>query len=593
MKKITRSDGTLRMLLRMTWKLYRRQMILTLVVTLLGQTAEFLTGTYMLGFTVNALREQRPMSGIFSFLLLAALVTVAADAVRMLYMRRIKRVLDLRSSVRLGRMLHERALHTDLSAYESPEMYALYGRAISGGVGALSQTANALPNIIGTVYTAVLSIIFAVRIDPVILLFAIPPAVIGLTRTRALSREQHELDLRSSEISRREEYAGRVFCGREYAGELRMTSISNVILAQLRECEEQHEQLLHDGVLSLERKRFLRFLPNRISSLLCTLWLAARVMLRSAVSVGDFFIAVSAVSRLGSSAAATVQRLSDIYGCIFRFSDFKAYMEHVDPVDSKQGDAEAHGGDLELRGVRFRYDGADDDTLRGIDLTIRQGEHIAVVGQNGAGKTTLVKLLMRLYDPTAGELLLDGRPAADYRLDSYRASFGTVFQDHTPTAFSVAENVLCRPYSTADKQTVLSAVGRAGLGERIGALPDGIETPMTREFSADGLVLSGGELQRLAVAGIYVRDCRTVILDEPSAALDPVAERELYRSMYDACHGKTVIFISHRLASAVDADRIILMEHGRIAEQGSHAELMAAGGKYAEMFRAQAEAYNE
>ena len=593
MKKITRSDGTLRMLLRMTWKLYRRQMILTLVVTLLGQTAEFLTGTYMLGFTVNALREQRPMSGIFSFLLLAALVTVAADAVRMLYMRRIKRVLDLRSSVMLGRMLHERALHTDLSAYESPEMYALYGRAISGGVGALSQTANALPNIIGTVYTAVLSIIFAVRIDPVILLFAIPPAVIGLTRTRALSREQHELDLRSSEISRREEYAGRVFCGREYAGELRMTSISNVILAQLRECEEQHEQLLHDGVLSLERKRFLRFLPNRISSLLCTLWLAARVMLRSAVSVGDFFIAVSAVSRLGSSAAATVQRLSDIYGCIFRFSDFKAYMEHVDPVDSKQGDAEAHGGDLELRGVRFRYDGADDDTLRGIDLTIRQGEHIAVVGQNGAGKTTLVKLLMRLYDPTARELLLDGRPAADYRLDSYRALFGTVFQDHTPTAFSVAENVLCRPYSTADKQTVLSAVGRAGLGERIGALPDGIETPMTREFSADGLVLSGGELQRLAVAGIYVRDCRTVILDEPSAALDPLAERELYRSMYDACRGKTVIFISHRLASAVDADRIILMEHGRIAEQGSHAELMAAGGKYAEMFRAQAEAYNE
>ena len=124
-------------------------------------------------------------------------------------------------------------------------------------------------------------------------------------------------------------------------------------------------------------------------------------------------------------------------------------------------------------------------------------------------------------------------------------------------------------------------------------LPDGIETPMTREFSADGLVLSGGELQRLAIAGIYARDGRTVILDEPSAALDPLAERELYRSMYDACRGKTVIFISHRLASAVDADRIILMEHGRISEQGSHTELIAAGGKYAEMFRAQAEAYNE
>ena len=593
MKKKTRSDGTLRMLLRMTWKLYRRQMILTLVVTLLGQTAEFLTGTYMLGFTVNALREQRPVSGIFSFLLLASLVTVAADTVRMLYVRRIKRVLDLRSSVKLGRILHERALHTDLSAYESPEMYALYGRAISGGVGALSQTAYALPNIIGTVYTAVLSITFAIRIDPIILIFAVPPAIFGLLRTKALSREQHKLDLHSSEISRREEYAGRVFCGREYAGELRMTSISNVILAQLRECGKQHEQLLRGEVLRLEKRRFLRFLPNRISTLLCTLWLAARVMLNRTVPIGDFFIASSAVTRLAGAITGTIQKLSDIYGYIFKFNDFKDYMEHIDPVDSKQGDVEAHGGDIELRGVRFRYNGADDDTLCGIDLTIRQGEHIAVVGQNGAGKTTLVKLLMRLYDPTAGELLLDGNPAADYRLDSYRASFGTVFQDYTPTAFSVAENVLCRPYASADEQTVLSAVGRAGLGERIGMLPDGIETPMTREFSADGLVLSGGELQRLAIAGIYARDGRTVILDEPSAALDPLAERELYRSMYDACRGKTVIFISHRLASAVDADRIILMEHGRISEQGSHTELIAAGGKYAEMFRAQAEAYNE
>lgn len=171
-------------------------------------------------------------------------------------------------------------------------------------------------------------------------------------------------------------------------------------------------------------------------------------MLNRTVPIGDFFIASSAVTGLAGAITGTIQKLSDIYGYIFKFNDFKDYMEHIDPVDSKQGDAEAHGGDIELRGVRFRYDGADDDTLCGIDLTIRQGEHIAVVGQNGAGKTTLVKLLMRLYDPTAGELLLDGNPAADYRLDSYRASFGTVFQDYTPTAFSVAENVLCRPYAS-------------------------------------------------------------------------------------------------------------------------------------------------
>ena len=152
-----------------------------------------------------------------------------------------------------------------------------------------------------------------------------------------------------------------------------MTSISNVILAQLHECEEQHEQLLHDGVLSLERKRFLRFLPNRISTLLCTLWLAARVMLNRTVPVGDFFIASSAVTGLAGAITGTIQKLSDIYGYIFKFNDFKDYMEHVDPVDSKQGDAEANGGDLELRGVRFQYPGAVEPVLRDISFRATPG----------------------------------------------------------------------------------------------------------------------------------------------------------------------------------------------------------------------------
>ena len=215
-----------------------------------------------------------------------------------------------------------------------------------------------------------------------------------------------------------------------------------------------------------------------------------------------------------------------------------------------------------------------------------------MVGLNGVGKTTLVKLLLRLYDPTEGVILLGGQDIREYDIDSYRACFGIVFQDYKQIALSVGENVLGRPMRDGDEKTVEIALRKAGLWDKISKLPNGIHMVMTKEFDENGLILSGGESQKLAIASVYARDCSIVILDEPSSALDPLAEKEMYDQMYRACEGKTVIFISHRLSSATDADRIILMENGTIKEMGTHGELMKRGGSYAEMFRAQAESYS-
>ena len=173
----------------------------------------------------------------------------------------------------------------------------------------------------------------------------------------------------------------------------------------------------------------------------------------------------------------------------------------------------------------------------------------------------------------------------------YRRNIGVVFQDYKQFALSVAENVLGRPMRDGDEAIVEDALRRAGIWDKISELPDGMYTQMTREFSEDGLVLSGGQSQMLAIASVYAHGSPIVILDEPSSALDPLAERELYRQMYSACEGKTMIFISHRLSSAVSADKVVLIEDGVVGEYGSHEELMRRGGRYAEMFRAQAESY--
>ena len=247
---------------------------------------------------------------------------------------------------------------------------------------------------------------------------------------------------------------------------------------------------------------------------------------------------------------------------------------------------------LTFSNVGFTYLGQEKPVLHDISMTIRRNEKIAIVGHNGAGKTTFVKLLMRLYDVSEGEILYYGRNIRELDLPEYRKLYGTAFQDYQVFAMTVAENVLMRrPEGEADYRKAEDCLKRAGVYEKICGLPHGMDTVMTKEFAEDGAVLSGGELQKIAVARAFAKEYQIAIFDEPSSALDPVAEYRLYENMLQGCADKTVLFISHRLSTAALADRIYLFENGRIVEQGSHEMLMGQNGKYADMFRKQAENY--
>ena len=227
-------------------------------------------------------------------------------------------------------------------------------------------------------------------------------------------------------------------------------------------------------------------------------------------------------------------------------------------------------------------------------MKIRAGEKIAIVGHNGAGKSTLIKLLLRLYDTTEGEIRLNGENVKSYRLSSYRGLYGTVFQDYRLFATNVAENVMLRGHLTdEDEARVEDALKQSGISDKVHSLPEGIHTTVTKEFDPDGAVFSGGEAQKISIARIFAGEQEIVILDEPTSALDPIAEQEMYPNMFEACKGKTVIFISHRLSSATVADKIVVIEAGEVIECGSHRELMTAGGKYAELFTTQAKRYLE
>lgn len=247
---------------------------------------------------------------------------------------------------------------------------------------------------------------------------------------------------------------------------------------------------------------------------------------------------------------------------------------------------------LELDHVRFGY--GDKEALRGVSISIQKGERIALVGHNGAGKSTLIKLLMRLYDPDQGQVKLDGRDVREMKLEAYRSLFCCAFQDFQIYAASPGgKRSASAVMGGQDERKVERALEQAGLMEAVRAMPQGIHSIMTREFDENGVQLSGGQAQALAIARIFASDAPIAILDEPSAALDPIKEHQVFVQLSQACQDKTMILISHRLSTTRDCDRIYLLEQGKVAESGTHRELMGRDGRYRQMFELQAQAYGE
>lgn len=494
----------------------------------------------------------------------------------------------------LNDRIFQKAVQVDMACYENPEFYDKYKRATEIVTNEhSSEFCYNFANVFAGGITGIFLVIYVVSIDPkllLILLFAVAVFISGIIQGKVEVKKDREM----TSHKRSKEYVKRTVFLKDFAKDMRTSGIYEVMHSRFKTAVEQNRAIIKKyGVKMMLLELIGGFFGRALPVVSAYGYAAYRFVVKRNLAISDFSVIMTAVSNLKD----VLNDLSKAISCVRTeseyFGNLREFMEYEPKVTS--GDKKADSFEsLEFRDVHFTYPGAKKPSLKGLSFKISNGETIAVVGKNGAGKTTFVKLLLRFYNPDSGVILYNGTDIREYDIASLRERLATVFQDYKVFALTVNENVLCRETEYEnDKENVDNALKLAGIFERIMKMPDKKETVFTREFDEKGTGLSGGEQQKLCAARMFAKQFDLALLDEPSSALDPIAEYKMYESLIEATKDKTVIYISHRLSSAVLSDKIYVFEDGRVSECGTHEQLMADGKGYCKMFTLQASSYKD
>ncbi len=494
--------------------------------------------------------------------------------------------------------IYKKAIKMDLVCYENPKYYDSFTRANEEVLTSINYMLHDLFYLVFfQVYGLIVYSIMVIIYEPIIFPIVLVLFMVSQQAQMKFIKAQYERRHKTVPERRRMDYLKRVVYQTEYVKDLRMTNIFESLVENFKvAAEEMRITAAYYG----KKAGILRFISSVISSLSSYLVIQGiiiyRYMFVDAYSFATLVTVMNAASGLDQSIAGfthTLGRVQENEISINNYLEFLRYESTI--VDDKEAkEIKTKEVSLVLKNVTFKYDGSDIPVIKNINMNILKGQKIALVGHNGAGKSTLAKLLMRLYDPTEGHIYLNGENIRKYSISDYRNLFGTVFQDFKLFAASVSENVVMDEVNEhTDRSKITYALKETGIYNKINKLPIKTDSILTKEFNEDGVILSGGEGQKLAVCRSFIHDNPIAILDEPSSALDPISEHNIFQNMLKACENKTVIFVSHRLSSATLADRVYMMEKGQIIEEGSHMELMAMNGKYAKMFNLQSKNYRK
>lgn len=481
-----------------------------------------------------------------------------------------------------------------IAEYEDPKFYDSYTKALDQCVDQAMQLLITLGKFIGNIVATVMTFIIVVSVDPVLMIMVLAPIGASFYFGKKASDFEYTMQQETTRARREADYVKRVFYEKKYAGELRLYHMQSLLLQRQENAVENMFQTTLFYRMKVALHSFLAFGSYSVIATVGA-YIYVAIMVKSGYrdNVASYIAMINALAFSSGQFKEAMTNGIFVRKQAALFQNLRDFFEMPrKPKEEKLPCSKVE--EIVFEHVTFTYPGAEKPTIKDLDFTWRKGEKIAIVGYNGAGKTTLVKLLMGLYPVTEGRILVNGVDLEELGKEQYRNHFGTVFQDLQIFAMSLAENVLLyTPENQTDYERAADALTKAQFDLNHRGLTKGLDTVISREFDEEGFVCSGGQAQKIAIARVFMKNPDMVILDEPSSALDPLAEYNMYHNMMRASEGKGVLFISHRLSSARMAQHIIMMKNGEIIEEGSHEELMKMQGEYYSMFHLQAQNYQD
>lgn len=569
-------------------KKYPMTILIEIINTFLGVVLVIIP-IRVVGQIVTIYEDDKDIKELIMVVLIFSAVFIAVNVATFIT-NYFKTYIERNFKVYLSILFYKKLDDIDYDFHESPKFLNDYTRALESGTTRIYDSANGIINITKIIFQSlsIFAVIFSMHYLAVVyavgvgFLYALLRFRIGVLDFKAMSQQRP--------YYRQRNYVNRTFFIKDSMADLKTSEIEQILL--------DNNEIANDAIVDIIDKIIVRktWLSYFGDILITSIYPVTIAVLAYAtidnISLSDFSSLTIAATTLSSIVGGFVTSIGDLQNSSveckipFEVLNMKSKIEGQDyrPLESEFNS-------LELKNVSFSYDGVN-NVLSNINLKINKGEKIAIVGSNGAGKTTLVKLLLRLYDSTSGDILINNENYKELNAASIRKQVGAVFQNVEVYAASVAENIIFKSPKTDDELLMINeSLKFSGLDNYVEGLKDGINTLVTREFDINGVVFSGGQKQRIAIARGYAQNYNLLILDEPSSALDPLSEAQIYHNMLEIGKDKTIIFISHRLTTTVNADKIFLFENGEIIESGNHQELMGLNGVYKKMFTSQASKY--
>lgn len=579
--------------IKTVWRIDKSRVIHCFIDQALGYASWVFTSAFFMKYIIEALEQEKDFWSIMKVIVIMAAAFLVADLHGSYYQSVVVPLSDVCIYKNLYGRIYKKARNVELECFENSEFYNKYRMAIDQ---AAQKVCDIMKNLVRILFALIGGIIVystMFMVDPFMVLFVLAPVIGNCVLTPALNHLYMKRYKRMTPYNRKMDYVNRVLHLADFSKEIRLTDIFGLMKKKYMEAEKKVEA---EAEQSWKKISIVTWFCNMTTYTVIfegvLLYGGFLALIRHSITLSD----VAILTTLMTTASFMLMDIMDsvmklVENGIF-VENLRSFLEHKEKIpDDQEGiDPGTEIDSIEFRNVSFAYEEGK-MTLKNLSFVLEKNKEIALVGHNGAGKSTIVKLLFRLYDPTEGEILLNGRNIKEYNVKKYRELFAAAFQDYKIFAYSVRDNVMMKRCGTEVDKDVEIALRKAGLWEKIQSLPKGLDETLTREFDENGVQLSGGEFQKLVAARAFVKCAPIKVFDEPSSALDPIAEYELFESIRKEGEGKMMIFISHRLSSVKDADMVYMLEQGEIIESGSHAELMKRNGTYADMYRKQAENY--